>query len=115
MSMDKSLKTAGALSKHRNVLKRAERILKLQDEGRWPEDQGPFGLVKVAHRKVKVGGKEKKKEETAEAAAVEGAAPAAEAAAAAPATDKGKAKATKKEAPKEKTKEKGKGKEKAKK
>ena len=65
MSMDKSLKTSGALSKHRNVLKRAERIEKLQEEERWQEDQSPFGLIKVAHRKVSVGGKTKKKTEAA--------------------------------------------------
>ena len=66
MSMDKSLKTSGALSKHRNVLKRAERIEKLQEEERWQEDQSPFGLIKVANRKVTVGGKEKKKKEGTE-------------------------------------------------
>ena len=65
MSIDKSLKTSGALAKHRNVLKRAERIEKLKDEERWPEDQSPFGLVKVAHRKAKVGGKVKKTTEVA--------------------------------------------------
>ena len=66
MSMDKSLKTSGALSKHRNVLKRAERIEKLQEEERWQEDQSPFGLIKVANRKVTVGGNEKKKKEGTE-------------------------------------------------
>ncbi len=63
MSIDKSLKTTGALSKHRNVLTRAERIEKLKDEDRWLEDQSPFGLIKVAHRKAKVGGKVKEKAE----------------------------------------------------
>ncbi len=65
MSIDKSLKTSGALAEHRNVLKRAERIEILKDEDRWPEDQSPFGLIKVAHRKSKVGGKIKKKPEDA--------------------------------------------------
>ena len=65
MSIDKSLKTSGALSKHRNVLKRSERIEILKDEDRWPEGQSPFGLIKVAHRKAKVGGKVKKKIEGA--------------------------------------------------
>ena len=63
MSIDKSLKTTGALSEHRNVLTRAERIEKLKDEDRWSEDQSLFGLIKVAHRKSKVGGKVKKKAE----------------------------------------------------
>ena len=61
MSIDKSLKTRGALSRHRNVLKRAERIEKLKDEERWQDQQSPFGLIKVAHRKVKTGGKTKEK------------------------------------------------------
>ncbi len=65
MSIDKSLKTSGALSRHRNVLKRAERIEILKDEDRWPEDQSPFGMIKVAHRKAKVGGKVKEKAEVA--------------------------------------------------
>ncbi len=65
MSIDKSLKTSGALAEHRNVLKRAERIEILKDEERWPEDSSPFGLIKVAHRKSKVGGKVKKKIEDA--------------------------------------------------
>ena len=65
MSIDRSLKTTGALSEHRNVLTRAERIEKLKDEDRWRQDQSPFGLVKVAHRKSKVGGKVKKKTEVA--------------------------------------------------
>ncbi len=82
MSIDKSLKTSGALAEHRNVVKRAERIDILKDEERWPEDSSPFGLIKVAHRKSKVGGKIKKKtEEAAEGEAekpAEGAPPAEE-------------------------------------
>ncbi len=69
MSIDKSLKTSGALSKHRNVLTRTERIELLKDEERWQDDQSPFGLIKVAHRKAKVGGKATKKAEATEAAA----------------------------------------------
>ncbi len=66
MSRDKSLKSASTLSRHRNVLSRQERIEKLKDEERWDEEKGPFGLPKVAHRKVSVGGKAKKAEKTAE-------------------------------------------------
>ena len=73
MSLDKSLKTGGTLSKHRNVLRRAERITKLQDEGHWLEDQSPLGLPKVAHRKAKVGGKAKKKAEATAETTAEGA------------------------------------------
>lgn len=60
MSLDKSLKTSASLARHRNVLRRSERIDILKDEERWQEDQNPVGLPKVAHRKVAVGGKEKK-------------------------------------------------------
>jgi small basic protein (TIGR04137 family) len=52
MSLDKSLKTRGALVRHRNVLSRAERIDMLKDAGKWDEKKDIFGLPKVAHRKV---------------------------------------------------------------
>jgi len=55
MSMDKSLRYRAALSRHRNVLTRAERMLILKDQGRWSEDKGPLGLPKVAHRKGHAG------------------------------------------------------------
>ena len=65
MSLDKSLKSRSSLTRHRNVLTRAERIDVLKDTGKWPDDHGPFGLPKVAHRKAAVGKKVKeKKEET---------------------------------------------------
>ncbi len=76
MSLDKSLKTAANLSRHRNVLSRHERILVLKEEERWSDGQRPLGLPKVAHRKVTVGGKEKKGPKTEEGKE-EGAAPAA--------------------------------------
>ncbi len=61
MSLDKSLKSSSTLSRHRNVLNRAERIEKLKEDGRWDENStDPFGLPKVGHRKVTVGGKTKK-------------------------------------------------------
>jgi len=65
MSIDRSLKTAGNLARHRNVLTRAERIVKLKDLERWDESKSPFGLPKVANRNLKVGKKSKKKEEEA--------------------------------------------------
>jgi len=53
MSMDKSLKSKGELTRHRNVLSRAERVEALKEEERWDEERsGVFGLPKVAHRKV---------------------------------------------------------------
>ena len=83
MSMDRSLKTASSLSRHRNVLTRAERLKKLGDEERWNPEKSVFGLPKVSNRTAKMGKKAKKKEEGAEgaAAATPGAAPAAPAAA----------------------------------
>jgi small basic protein (TIGR04137 family) len=73
MSLDRSLKTKGSLAKHRNVLSRTERIKILADQDRFdPEQDRPTGLPKVAHRKVVVGGKSKKKGPEGEEAAAEG-------------------------------------------
>jgi len=73
MSMDRSLRRANALVRHRNVLSRAERIEQLKEQEKWVEDRSVFGLPKIAHRKV--GGKSKPAKAEAEAAAVAGAAP----------------------------------------
>jgi len=65
MSLDRSLKMKDALSRHRNVLNRMERLEILADESRWDEQKDSvFGLPKVAHRKTAAGKKTKKKEET---------------------------------------------------
>ena len=72
MSIDHSLKIKGALSRHRNVLTRAERIEQLKEEERWSEGDALLGLPKVAHRKSHAGRKEKAaaaKEAAAEAVA----------------------------------------------
>jgi small basic protein (TIGR04137 family) len=86
--MDRSLKSASALVRHRNVLTRAERMARLQDEEKWAPGRSIFGLPKVANRKMDVG--KPVKEETAE-----GATPAAGAAAAPAAGAKGAAPAAK--------------------
>jgi len=78
MSLDRSLKGANALVRHRNVLTRGERLDKLKEEEKWNESKSPLGLPKVAHRKMALAKAEK--EETAEGA-TPGAAPAAGAAA----------------------------------
>ena len=57
MSVDRSLKVKGALSRHRNVLSRAERIENLKGEDRWAEGDAVTGLPKVAHRKSHSGRK----------------------------------------------------------
>jgi small basic protein (TIGR04137 family) len=70
MSIDRSLKIKGALTRHRNVLTRAERIELLKEEDRWSEDDSLLGLPKVAHRKSHAGRKGEEtaaKEATAEA------------------------------------------------
>jgi small basic protein (TIGR04137 family) len=52
--MDRSLKSASALVRHRNVLTRAERLVKLAEEEKWNDSKPPYGLPKVAHRKMAV-------------------------------------------------------------
>src|SRR5206468_10167430 len=79
MSLDRSLKAANALVRHRNVLTRGERLDKLKEEEKWDESKSPFGLPKVAHRKLEVA--KPVKEEAAEGA-VPGAVPGAPGAAA---------------------------------
>jgi len=72
MSVDPSLKIKGALSRHRNVLTRAERIETLKEEERWNEGDSLLGLPKVAHRKSHAGRKEAKEKAAEEVTAVEG-------------------------------------------
>lgn len=63
VSIDKSLRRSGRLLRTRNVLKRSERIEKLEFEDRWQEGQSPFGLPKVRVLKNVIGRKKKKKKE----------------------------------------------------
>lgn len=86
MTIHKSLRVKAGMTRARNVWKRVERVVKLEEDGKFPEGRSIFGLPKVKTRiKVKVA-KGPKKEAAAEAAA---AAPAP--AAAAPAAKAGKA------------------------
>ena len=66
MSIDKSLKKPSGVVRARNVLKRGERILVLQEQDRWLEDQSPLGLPKVRVAKAAAGKKKKKKAEDEE-------------------------------------------------
>ncbi len=67
MSLDRSLKLGSGLTKHRNVLTRAERIEKLASRDKFSMDEGsPLGLPKVGNRKVSAGGKSSKKKQEAE-------------------------------------------------
>ena len=83
MAVDKSLKTKGQLLRRRNVLSREERLLMLEQEGRWQPGESIFGLPKVSVRIRKVRGKKKTKEAKPEAA-LEGALEGAETAAGEP-------------------------------
>ncbi len=47
MSIDKSLRRKNSLQRSRNVLTRAERILTMKNEERWPDGRSPYGLPKV--------------------------------------------------------------------
>jgi small basic protein (TIGR04137 family) len=69
MSLDRSLKGKSTLERHRNVLRRGERITLLEDNEKWVEGKGSvFGIVKVGHRK-QVGAKKAAKTEEAGATA----------------------------------------------
>ena len=77
MSLHRSLKASVSSKGHRNVLKRLERIKKLQGEEKWAEDKDSiYKLPKV--RSIKIRAKTKSKEPVEGAAEGEaGAAPAA--------------------------------------
>lgn len=60
MSIDRSLRTKSSLTRHRNVLSRAERVEKLMADERFTDDMTPLALPKVANRKVKTGKKKAK-------------------------------------------------------
>ncbi len=54
MSQHASLRIDSVGIKHRNVLKRLERIKRLKKENRWAEERSMFGLPKVKSQKIKV-------------------------------------------------------------
>lgn len=55
MSMDKSLKKAGGLTRNRNVMKRAERLAVLQEADKWKPTQGVFNLPKTKTQRLAPG------------------------------------------------------------
>lgn len=69
MSLDRSLKAANALIRHRNVLTRAERLDKLVEAEKWDEKKGILGLPKVGNRKQVTAGKVKEAAAEGDAAA----------------------------------------------
>lgn len=54
MSQHPSLRIDPTRTKHRNVLKRHERIQRLMELGKWTDRQSAFGLPKVKSLKVKI-------------------------------------------------------------
>jgi small basic protein (TIGR04137 family) len=65
MTMDRSLKVQAGAIKSRNVLTRAERVVRLKELDRWEEGMDVVGMPKVRVLKVSLKKKEKvKKEET---------------------------------------------------
>jgi small basic protein (TIGR04137 family) len=67
MSIDKSLRRKGSMTRTRCVLKRSERILKMMENGAFADDRSPFGLPKTRVQKIAI--KKKAKAEKAEDAA----------------------------------------------
>jgi small basic protein (TIGR04137 family) len=61
VTIDKSLKRKGRLSRTRNVLQRHERIKQMQANDTWPDGRSPVGLPKLRIVKLVVGKKKKKK------------------------------------------------------
>jgi small basic protein (TIGR04137 family) len=79
MSIDKSLKRKGGMTRPRCVLTRTERITKMMEDGKWTDANSPFGLPKTRVQKIVL--KKKAKKEAAEGAEGAAATPAAGAAA----------------------------------
>lgn len=67
MTMDKSLRRRGGLSRLRSVMKRGERIDQMKADEKWVEGQSPLGLAKTRVLKIATGKKKKKAKEEDEA------------------------------------------------
>ena len=63
MSIDKSLKRKSGGTRNRCVLTRVERILKMQEAGKFLPGQSPFGLPKTRVQKIVLKKKAKKEAE----------------------------------------------------
>ncbi len=55
MSLDKSLRKAGGLSRQRNVLTRPERLALLQEDEKWKPEAGVYNLPKTKYRRLAPG------------------------------------------------------------
>jgi small basic protein (TIGR04137 family) len=63
MTMDRSLKVQAGAIKSRNVLTRAERVVRLKELDRWQEGMDVVGMPKVRVLKVSLKKKKKVKKE----------------------------------------------------
>ncbi|MBW3599326.1 MAG: small basic protein [Planctomycetes bacterium] len=61
MTIDKSLKVRAGMISNRNVLTRAEKIAKLEEQDRWEEGDAVLGLPKVRVEKISLKKKKKTK------------------------------------------------------
>ena len=68
MTIDKSLKVRAGMIRNRNVLTRAEKVAKLEEQDRWQEGDRVMGLPKVRVEKISL----KKKKKTKKADEEEG-------------------------------------------
>ncbi len=66
MTIDKSLKRKAGAGRARNVLKRSERIAKLQELDKWSDESTSLGLPKVRVYKLVLKKKKKRKDEEGE-------------------------------------------------
>jgi len=66
MTIDKSLKIKAGSVKSRNVLTRAERLVKLIETDRWQEGDSIYGMPKVRVQKISLKKKKKVKKEDEE-------------------------------------------------
>ena len=66
MTIDKTLKIRRGSITSRNVLKRVERVAKLQEAERWHEGDSVLGLPKVRVQKLALKKKKKSKKDEAE-------------------------------------------------
>lgn len=66
MTIDKTLKIRRGSISSRNVLKRVERVAKLQEAERWHEGDSVLGLPKVRVQKLALKKKKKSKKEEGE-------------------------------------------------
>jgi small basic protein (TIGR04137 family) len=66
MTMDKSLKVRAGAIQARNVLKRSERITRMQEMDRWTDESSVLGMPKVRVQKMSMKKKKKVKKEEEE-------------------------------------------------